>query len=123
MRCRQHPSMTIPPGQTECFLCGELTGTLVESDRRKFELERMSRLMTRPGERPVSFRSTSAYQRHLKQRGLTDDIGHRELRRAIWDDGKRLRHQAQTIKQFTTRLDPAMRQRDARWVQQHGRSA
>lgn len=120
-RCYQ-PKQTGPHGLGLCPLEPRNEGISLIADRRKFALEQMGQMLVRPGEPPIRLRSTKHYRQILKSRGLTDDISHKELVKATWDDSKREQVKREGVKQFVNQLEPAMRQRDARWLQQHKRS-
>ena len=94
------------------------------SDRRKFELEQMGRMVVKPGEAPVRFTSTAHYRRYLKSKGLTDDISRKDLKSMSWNDSRRERVTRESVKHFvqSTHLEAAMHQRDAIWLQRHGRA-
>lgn len=84
---------------------------LVESDRNKFERERIANGFC-PGE-GARYRSPAAYQRLLKRRGLTDDVSLKELQRLTVDTSKRERVRESMIRRYTEQMTPVWQQRAA----------
>jgi len=111
MRCPKHPDTQRLPKQPFCFLCQDWSNgqsAVVESDIVKFERNRMARHVdpTLTGD----YSTRGKYQRLLKSRGLTDDIGHKELCQAVVNTAKRERVREAAIAQVVERLrEPCVR--------------
>src|SRR3990167_8121830 len=93
MRCHSHPSMQANRSG-QCFLCPDQM-PYIPPDSRKFQYAQMS------GGKHTTKR---AYQQDLKRRGMTDDIGHKEMMQAAISTSKREQHLQRGIERMTEQV-------------------